>query len=117
LFYSDESGFPLGSCVPYAYQPVGETIKTEASDRRRLNVLGFMTPDNRSESFCFNCTADTRVVIRCFDEFLKTVQKKLLLLLIIHLYIVVKNLNKRFRNGRKKDCLSDTYLNILPNSV
>lgn len=117
LFYFDESGFSLGSCVPYAYQAVGETIKIEASDRRRLNVLGFMSPDNRFESFCFKCTVDTGVVIRCFDEFLKTVQKKLLLFLIIHPYIVVKNLKKRFRNGRKKDCLSDIYPNTLPNLI
>jgi transposase len=115
LFYFDESGFSTGSCVPYAYQPVGETVKIEASDRRRLNVLGFMSTDNRFESFCFNCSVDTGVVIRCFDEFLKTVRKKLLLLLIIPLYIVVKNLRKIFLNGRKKDCLSDIYRNILPN--
>jgi hypothetical protein len=76
LFYYDESGFSIGSCVPYAYQPVGETIKIEASDRQRLNVSGFMSTDNRFESFCFNCTVDTRAVIRCFDEFLKTVRKK-----------------------------------------
>lgn len=115
LFYFDESGFSTGSCVPYAYQPVGETVKIEASDRRRLNVPGFMSTDNRFESFCFNCNVDTGVVIRCFDEFLKTVRKRLLLLLIIPLYIVVKNLRKIFLNGRKKDCLSDIYRNILPN--
>jgi transposase len=115
LFYFDESGFSTGSCVPYAYQPVGETVRIEASDRRRLNVLGFMSTDNRFESFCFNCNVDTGVVIRCFDEFLKTVRKKLLLLLIIPLYIVVKNLRKIFLNGRKKGCLSDIYRNILPN--
>lgn len=76
LYYSDESGFSTGSCVPYACQPVGETIKIEASDRRRFNVLCFISTDNILESFCFNCTVDTRIVIRCFDEFLKTVRKK-----------------------------------------
>lgn len=117
LYYFDESGFSTGSCVPYAYQPVGETIEIGASDRRRLNVLSFISTDNNSESFCFTCTVDTRVVIRCFDEFSKTITKKLLLFLIIHLYIIVRSLKKEFRNGRKKDCLSDTYLHILPNSV
>lgn len=76
LYYSDESGFSTGSCVPYAYQPVGETIKIGASDRRRLNVLCFISKDNRSESFCFNCTVDTRAVIRCSDGFVKNCQKK-----------------------------------------
>jgi transposase len=117
LFYFDESGFSAGSCVPYAYQPVGETIKIEVSDRRRLNVLSFISTDNRSESFCFTCTVDTRVVIRCFDEFLKTVTKKMLLFLIILLYIIVKNLKIKFRYGKKKDYLSDIYLYIHPNSI
>jgi transposase len=117
LFYFDESGFSVGSCVPYAYQPVGETVKIEVTDRRRLNVLSFISTDNRSESFCFTCTVDTRVVIRCFDEFSKTITKKLLLFLIIHLYIIVMSLKKKFRNGREKDCLSDIYLYILLNSI
>jgi transposase len=115
LFYFDESGFSTGSCVPYAYQPVGEITEIGASDRRRMNVLGFMSPDNRFESFCFNCNIDTGIVVRCFDEFLKSVRKKLLLSLITPLFIAVRNLKKKFLNGKKRDCLSDIYQNILPN--
>lgn len=76
LYYFDESGFSTGSCVPYAYQPIGETMTIEAFDRRRLNVAGFMSTDNKLESYCFECNMDTRVVITCFEEFSKTVTKK-----------------------------------------
>jgi transposase len=36
---------------------------------KRLNVLGFLTPDNRCEPFSFEGTVDTDVVVACFDEF------------------------------------------------
>jgi transposase len=81
LRFFDESGFSLGSFVPYGYQPIGETIEIETTNRRRLNVLGFMNTDNQLESFCFECTVDTRVVIRCFDEFSKIIKKKTVVIL------------------------------------
>jgi len=76
LFYFDESGFSIGSAVPYAYQPVGETLEIPASADGRLNVAGFLSPDNRFESFCFECSVDSAVVVECFNEFSKTVVKK-----------------------------------------
>ena len=38
LCYFDESGFTLEPCVPYAWQPSGETIEIPSSKSRRLNV-------------------------------------------------------------------------------
>lgn len=46
------------------------------SKSKRLNVLGFLNKDNRLESYCFNCNIDSEIVIKCFDEFSKTVTKK-----------------------------------------
>jgi hypothetical protein len=42
LFYFDESGFTLEPCVPYAWQPQGETIEVPFAKSKRLNVLGFV---------------------------------------------------------------------------
>ncbi len=54
LVFFDESGFSLEPVVPYAYQPIGETIEIQASkSKKRLNVLGFYSIDNQFESFCF----------------------------------------------------------------
>jgi transposase len=75
LFFSDQSGFQIGSYVPYAYQPVGETLEIPGDSRKRLNVMGFFSPDNRLISFTFECTINSDAVIACFDEFVKQTTK------------------------------------------
>lgn len=76
LRFFDESGFSLTPSVPYAWQPTGETIEIPSAKSSRLNVLGFFSIDNQLESFCFECSIDTNIVIACFDEFSKTIVKK-----------------------------------------
>jgi len=76
LFYFDESGFSLSSQIPYAYQPVGETAEIYSSHSKRLNVLGFLNTENRLQSFSFECSIDSEIVVRCFDEFCKIITKK-----------------------------------------
>ena len=115
LYFSDQSGFSSGSFVPYAYQPVGETLGIPSSGGGRLNVIGFYSKNNRTESFCFKNTIHAGVVSACFDEFSKTLIKKLMCLLIILRYITVRNSEKIFRDGGKESCISDIYPLILPN--
>ena len=69
LWSFDESGFDLQPSVPYAWQPIGETIEVPSKRSRRLNILGFFTPDNDLEAFCFDGTVNTDVVVACFDQF------------------------------------------------
>ncbi len=69
LWFFDETGFDLEPTVPYAWQPQGETIEVPSQKSKRLNVLGFLTPDNCFEPFCFECNVDTDIVIACFNEF------------------------------------------------
>ena len=69
LFFFDQTGFSAGSYVPYAYQPIGKTLEISAVCRKRLNVAGFFTPDNRLISFCFEHNTDSKTVIACFDKF------------------------------------------------
>jgi len=77
LYYFDESGFSLVPSVPYAWQLIGENIEIPATKSKRINVLGFLnTAENKLESFCFECTVDTGVVVACFNEFSKKVSKK-----------------------------------------
>ena len=75
LFFSDQSGFQIGSSVPYAYQPIGKSLEIPGNCRKRLNVMGFLTPDNELISFCFECTINSDVVIACFDELAKKITK------------------------------------------
>lgn len=76
LWFFDEVGFDLEPKVPYAWQPKGETIEIPCSKSSRLNVLGFLTPDNQFESFVFECSVDTDIVIATFDAFAKNLTKK-----------------------------------------
>ncbi|MDM8563925.1 transposase [Candidatus Marithioploca araucensis] len=55
--------------VPYAWQPKGEIIEVPSERSKRLNVLGFLTCDNRFEPFCFEGHVNTDIVIACFDAF------------------------------------------------
>jgi transposase len=115
LYFSDQTGFSQGSFIPYAYQPVGETLRIPSSGGSRLNVMGFYSTDNRFESFCFQDTINTSVAVRCSDEFSKTLIKKLMYLLIMLRYIGVMNSEKIFRNGGKESYISDIYLLIRRN--
>ncbi len=77
LWYFDESGFSLTSSVPYAWQGKGDTIKIEAASGKRLNVVGFLNPNQDGLfSYTFENTITSDVVIACFDEFSKTITKE-----------------------------------------
>jgi transposase len=76
LFYFDESGFTLEPCVPYAWQEKGETIEIPSSKSKRLNVLGFIDRESTFESFVFEGSVNTSVVVACFDQFAKNITGK-----------------------------------------
>ena len=56
LTYFDQSGFTLEPCVPYAWQPINETIEVPSSKSKRLNVLGFVDRDCQFNSFVFEAS-------------------------------------------------------------
>ena len=72
LCYFDESGFTLEPCVPYAWQPVSETIKVPSSHSKRLNVLGFITHSSLFDSYVIEGSVTSEVVIACIDNYVKT---------------------------------------------
>ena len=74
LWYFFDPGFDLQPTVPYAWQPTGEIIEVPSERSKRLNVLGFYTPDNRLEPWGEECGVDTDVVIACFNAFIKTMK-------------------------------------------
>jgi transposase len=76
LYFFDESGFTLEPCVPYAWQYVNETIELPSSKSKRLNVLGFVNRDCQFESYVFEGSVNTSVVVACFDEFAKIIKKE-----------------------------------------
>ena len=81
FYYFDESGFTLEPCVPYAWQEIGKTIEIPSSKSRRLNVLGFVDRECHFESYVFEGSVNSDVVISCFNEFSKKLNKKTVVLI------------------------------------
>jgi len=81
FYYFDESGFTLEPCIPYAWQRVGEQIEIPSSKSKRLNVLGFIDRDCHFESYVFEGSVTSEVVIACFDKFAEKITKKTVVLI------------------------------------
>lgn len=75
LFYFDESGFTLEPCVPYAWQPSGETIEVPSSKSKRLNVLGFVNRDCSFTSLVFEGSITSAVVVASINHFITTLHR------------------------------------------
>jgi transposase len=75
LVFVDEAGFSLSSYVPYAWQEKGENIIVKAQRSKRLNVLGFLNRKNDLETYLFECTINSDIVIACIDDFCKKLVK------------------------------------------
>ncbi len=65
LYYLDEVGFCLIPCVPYGWQPIGETLGIESQRSRQLNLLGLMTRSNQLETYVSQQSITSEVVIAC----------------------------------------------------
>ena len=81
LFYFDESGFTLEPCVPYAWQPIGETIEVPSSKSKRLNVLGFMDRECSLTSIVVEGSVTSAVVVASIDHFITTLQRPTVLII------------------------------------
>lgn len=75
LYYFDESGFTLEPCVPYAWQPLAQTIRVTCSKSKRLNVLGFMNRKCHFQSMIFEGRITSSVVVGCIDFFAQSLKK------------------------------------------
>ena len=82
LLYSDQSGFCLTPCVPYAWQEKGQTLEIPTSHSPRLNVLGFLNyADNRLTAYTIESTVNSQTVIACIDQCCQTITKKTVIVL------------------------------------
>lgn len=76
LYFFDEAGFTLEPCIPYAWQAIGENIKLPCSKSKRLNVLGFMSKNSEFQSFVFEGTITSAVVVACIDQFAQSLKRQ-----------------------------------------
>ena len=77
LVYFDCAGFNLSAKVVYAWQPRGERITIPVSGGKAQNVLGFLWHRcQRFESFVFEGSIDSNVVIECFELMAQQIEKE-----------------------------------------
>ena len=76
MLYFDEAGFSLEPVVPYAWQPIGQTIEIPSSRSNRLNVLGFLGLNGDITSYVFEDSISSEEVVACFDRMAEQVTKK-----------------------------------------
>ncbi|HLF67073.1 MAG TPA: IS630 family transposase [Gammaproteobacteria bacterium] len=81
LFYFDESGFTLEPCVPYAWQPRGETLEVPCAKSKRLNVLGFVNRECSFTSIVFEGAVTSAVVVASIDHFISNLRRGAALIL------------------------------------
>jgi len=81
LVYFDGAGFSLIPCVPYAWQLRGETLEIPSVHSQRLNVLGFLNLNGSFESYVFEGPIDSKVLIKCFDDYCQRMKKPVLIVL------------------------------------
>lgn len=75
LYYLDETGFTLVPPIPYAWQVIGQTLAIPSQRSKRLNVLGFMSPQGKLESYVSEQSITGDVVVACIEAFFSHVDK------------------------------------------
>tara|TARA_B100001079_G_C16320599_1_gene474473 strand:- start:8 stop:586 length:579 start_codon:yes stop_codon:yes gene_type:complete len=81
LYFGDESGFSLVPVVPYAWQPVGETIEIKSSLSKRINVLGFLSKNKDFKCITLEGSVNSDCIISAIDALFVDVKKETWLVL------------------------------------
>ena len=76
LYYLDQVGFCLIPCIPYGWQPIGETLEIPSRRSSRLNVLGLMNRHHDLRAYSSEQSINSDVVILCIDTFFPVVEKR-----------------------------------------
>lgn len=76
LYYLDQAGFSLVPCVPYGWQPVGETLAIPSSRSQSLNVLGMMNRHHDLKAYTSQQSINSDGVILCIESFFPKVDKR-----------------------------------------
>ena len=81
LYFFDETGFSLQPSVPYGWSPQGETLEIPSCKSRRLNVLGFWSPDNQLYWESHVGRVNSERVVDVFENFCQTLSRMTIVVL------------------------------------
>ncbi len=110
VYYFDESGFNLTPEIPYAWQPIGETIGLPSGKSKRLNVLAFCNKNLDFYQTTVQGRVDSQTVIEFFDEFSLKIEKQTVAIIdnaSVHT-------SKKFKNELKKWQAKGLHVKYLP---
>lgn len=110
LRFADESGFNLEGYVPYGWQPKGEYIEITPSKTKGIQIFGLMNLNNQLQSYAFEGSMTSQMVIACLDDFHTTITRPTVVVLdnapIHH--------SKAFETKIKQWKQDDLYVFFLP---
>ena len=76
LVFVDESGFNMQPYLPYAWQKKDQQIRIFArNNRKRLNLLGFMSADLRLNVYQNEKTIDGAFFIKAVEDYIQKISK------------------------------------------
>ena len=76
LFFADESGFNMIGYVPYGWQPKGEYIEITPAKTKGTQIFGLMSLDNQLESYSYEGSMNSQVVIAFLDDFHSQIKQR-----------------------------------------
>lgn len=71
VFYFDQASVQSCPCVPYRWQPRGQTWRLPAHDVKRLAIMGFFSRDHRHDLHLLEERVNSRTVIDLIDGFIQ----------------------------------------------
>ena len=111
LYYFDEMGVNLQAVVPYGWQAKGKTRAfMPATQSQNLTTLAFMKRNNHLYPFTCPGAASSEVVVACFEEFAKTIEKKT----VVVLDNAPTHRSKHFAEKRKEWQKKGLFIQFLP---
>jgi len=81
LFFADESGFNMIGYVPYGWQPKGEYIEITPAKTKGTQIFGLMSLDNQLESYSYEGSMNSQVVIAFLDDFHSQIKQRTVVVL------------------------------------
>lgn len=68
LLFSDETGFNLVPCIPYAWQPIGEQLTIRSAKDRVCNLYGLLSRKGSLQVWSTAQSINSDFIIECLDE-------------------------------------------------
>ena len=68
LLFTDECGFKLTPCIPYAWQPIGKQLSIRSSKDRVTNLFGLLSRKGKLKVYSTSQSINSQFIIECIDQ-------------------------------------------------